>query len=196
MRRCGGSWGSLGKRIRATALAARRLSRKGKPLRRRRTRRLEASHVVPEEGRARLFRRPRHLDHPQVAEDRVRLRGRHLHRRSRPGRGARPGAKEGRLPRGAPENIYIDDLREEFVRDFVFPMFRANADLRGPLPARHLHRPPADRQAPGGDRRRRRRRRRRPRRHRQGQRPGPLRARRLRAEPVHHASSPPGASGT
>ncbi|MDE0333516.1 MAG: argininosuccinate synthase, partial [Defluviicoccus sp.] len=23
--------------------------------------------------------------------------------------------------------IYIDDLREEFVRDFVFPMFRANA---------------------------------------------------------------------
>lgn len=26
-----------------------------------------------------------------------------------------------------PENIFIDDLREEFVRDFVFPMFRANA---------------------------------------------------------------------
>ncbi|MFN3595412.1 MAG: argininosuccinate synthase domain-containing protein, partial [Thiobacillaceae bacterium] len=25
-----------------------------------------------------------------------------------------------------PEHIYIDDLREEFVRDFVFPMFRAN----------------------------------------------------------------------
>src|SRR5215216_5784161 len=25
-----------------------------------------------------------------------------------------------------PENIFIDDLREEFVRDFVFPMFRAN----------------------------------------------------------------------
>ena len=24
-----------------------------------------------------------------------------------------------------PENIFIDDLREEFVRDFVFPMFRA-----------------------------------------------------------------------
>src|SRR5438132_8196837 len=23
--------------------------------------------------------------------------------------------------------IFIDDLREEFVRDFVFPMFRANA---------------------------------------------------------------------
>jgi argininosuccinate synthase len=25
------------------------------------------------------------------------------------------------------ENIFIEDLREEFVRDFVFPMFRANA---------------------------------------------------------------------
>ncbi|CAM2149231.1 Argininosuccinate synthase [Pararobbsia alpina] len=30
-----------------------------------------------------------------------------------------------------PENIYIDDLREEFVRDFVFPMFRANAIYEG-----------------------------------------------------------------
>ncbi len=29
------------------------------------------------------------------------------------------------------ENIYIDDLREEFVRDFVFPMFRANALYEG-----------------------------------------------------------------
>ena len=30
-----------------------------------------------------------------------------------------------------PENIFIDDLREEFVRDFVFPMFRANARYEG-----------------------------------------------------------------
>jgi argininosuccinate synthase len=29
------------------------------------------------------------------------------------------------------EHIYIDDLREEFVRDFVFPMFRANARYEG-----------------------------------------------------------------
>jgi argininosuccinate synthase len=29
------------------------------------------------------------------------------------------------------KNIYIDDLREEFVRDFVFPMFRANALYEG-----------------------------------------------------------------
>src|SRR2546430_5042873 len=27
--------------------------------------------------------------------------------------------------------IYIEDLREEFVRDFVFPMFRANAIYEG-----------------------------------------------------------------
>ena len=81
-----------------------------------------------------------------------------------------------RRPRcSAPREIFIDDLREEFVRDFVFPMFRASA-LRGRLPARHLDRPAADRQAPGRDRAPGRRRRRRPRRHRQGQRPGPLRA--------------------
>ena len=30
-----------------------------------------------------------------------------------------------------PENIFIEDLREEFVRDFVFPMFRANAVYEG-----------------------------------------------------------------
>jgi len=30
-----------------------------------------------------------------------------------------------------PENIFIDDLREEFVRDFVYPMFRANTIYEG-----------------------------------------------------------------
>ena len=30
-----------------------------------------------------------------------------------------------------PEHIYIDDLKEEFVRDFVFPMMRANARYEG-----------------------------------------------------------------
>ena len=29
------------------------------------------------------------------------------------------------------KEIYIDDLREEFVRDFVFPMFRANTVYEG-----------------------------------------------------------------
>src|SRR5258708_36710764 len=30
-----------------------------------------------------------------------------------------------------PENIFIEDLREEFVRDYVLPMFRANAVYEG-----------------------------------------------------------------
>ena len=36
------------------------------------------------------------------------------------------------LAMGVPESsIYIDDVREEFVRDFVFPMFRANTIYEG-----------------------------------------------------------------
>jgi len=30
-----------------------------------------------------------------------------------------------------PENVFIEDVREEFVRDYVFPMFRANAQYEG-----------------------------------------------------------------
>ncbi len=30
-----------------------------------------------------------------------------------------------------PEHVFIEDLREEFVRDYVFPMFRANAQYEG-----------------------------------------------------------------
>jgi len=30
-----------------------------------------------------------------------------------------------------PENIFIDDLREEFVKDYVYPMFRANTIYEG-----------------------------------------------------------------
>src|SRR5688500_20259051 len=30
-----------------------------------------------------------------------------------------------------PENIFIEDLREEFVRDYVFPMFRENTLYEG-----------------------------------------------------------------
>jgi len=41
-------------------------------------------------------------------------------------------AREKALAMGIkPENIFIDDLREEFVRDFVFPMFRANTLYEG-----------------------------------------------------------------
>jgi argininosuccinate synthase len=41
-------------------------------------------------------------------------------------------AREKALMLGVKEqNIYIEDLREEFVRDYVFPMFRANALYEG-----------------------------------------------------------------
>ncbi len=41
-------------------------------------------------------------------------------------------AREKALMAGVkPENIYIVDLREEFVRDYVFPMFRANTVYEG-----------------------------------------------------------------
>ena len=42
-----------------------------------------------------------------------------------------PARKKAELMGLPPENIYIEDLREEFVRDFVFPMFRANAVYEG-----------------------------------------------------------------
>jgi argininosuccinate synthase len=42
-----------------------------------------------------------------------------------------PARKKAELLGIAPGNIYIEDLREEFVRDFVFPMFRANALYEG-----------------------------------------------------------------
>jgi len=41
-------------------------------------------------------------------------------------------AREKALKLGVkPENIFIEDLREDFVRDYVFPMFRANAIYEG-----------------------------------------------------------------
>ncbi|MEM7775437.1 MAG: argininosuccinate synthase [Pseudomonadota bacterium] len=42
-----------------------------------------------------------------------------------------PARKKAEMLGIKPENIFIDDLREEFVRDFVFPMFRANALYEG-----------------------------------------------------------------
>ena len=42
-----------------------------------------------------------------------------------------PARKKAELLGIKPKNIYIDDLREEFVRDFVFPMFRANTLYEG-----------------------------------------------------------------
>ena len=81
------------------------------------------------------------------------------------------------------KEIYIEDLREVFVRDYVFPMFRANALYEGVyLLGTSIARPLiAKRQIEiaretgrrcGG-----------PRRHRQGQRPGPFRAQLLCLNP-------------
>ncbi|RDD60237.1 argininosuccinate synthase [Ferruginivarius sediminum] len=42
-----------------------------------------------------------------------------------------PARKKAEMLGIKPQNIYIDDLREEFVRDYVFPMFRANAVYEG-----------------------------------------------------------------
>src|SRR4249919_2234410 len=42
-----------------------------------------------------------------------------------------PARRKAELLGSKPGNIFIDDLREEFVRDFVFPMFRANTVYEG-----------------------------------------------------------------
>src|SRR5271157_2767746 len=42
-----------------------------------------------------------------------------------------PARKKAELLGIKPENIFVEDLREEFVRDYVFPMFRANALYEG-----------------------------------------------------------------
>src|SRR5690349_5966014 len=42
-----------------------------------------------------------------------------------------PARKKAQLLGIKDENIFIEDLREEFVRDYVFPMFRANALYEG-----------------------------------------------------------------
>ncbi|MEA2935424.1 MAG: argininosuccinate synthase [Variibacter sp.] len=42
-----------------------------------------------------------------------------------------PARKKAELLGIKPQNIFIEDLREEFVGDYVFPMFRANAQYEG-----------------------------------------------------------------
>jgi argininosuccinate synthase len=42
-----------------------------------------------------------------------------------------PARRKAELLGIKPENIFIEDLRDEFVRDYVFPMFRANARYEG-----------------------------------------------------------------
>src|SRR4028119_2217952 len=42
-----------------------------------------------------------------------------------------PARAKAKLMGVKPENIFIEDVREEFVRDYVFPMFRANTVYEG-----------------------------------------------------------------
>ena len=42
-----------------------------------------------------------------------------------------PARKKAELLGIKKENIYVEDIREEFIRDYVFPMFRANAVYEG-----------------------------------------------------------------
>ena len=55
------------------------------------------------------------------------------------------GLEEKALASGA-SKLIIDDLREEFLRDYVFPTMQAGRRLRARLPAGHLHGSSADRQ--------------------------------------------------
>ena len=135
--------------------------------------------------RPRLFRRPRHVHHPEMAADDLRREVVTFTADLGQGEELEPARKKAEMMGIKPENIFIEDVREEFVRDFVFPMFRANAALRGPVPAWHLDRAAADRQASGRDRPQNRRRRGRAWRDRQGQRSGALRTVGLCARPRH-----------
>src|SRR6478736_10020568 len=47
------------------------------------------------------------------------------------GQGAEVAPARAKARKMGVKQIFIDDLREEFVRDFVFPMFRANAIYEG-----------------------------------------------------------------
>ena len=59
------------------------------------------------------------------------MRGGDIYRRPGQGEELEPARAKAELLGVKPENIHIEDVREEFVRDFVFPMFRANAVYEG-----------------------------------------------------------------
>ena len=61
------------------------------------------------------------------------------------------GLTEKALRTGASKCI-IEDLRAEFARDFIFPMFQARRDLRRAVLSRYQHRASTHRQTHGRDR--------------------------------------------
>ena len=103
-----------------------------------------------QKGGSRLFGRPRHLDHSEMAESHLWLRGGDVYRRSRPGRGAGTGAQDRRTCRHQ-GNLYRRSARR------IRQRFRLSDDarqcpLRGRLPARHVDCAAADFQAPDRNR--------------------------------------------
>ena len=85
------------------------------------------------------------------------------------------GLEEKARKTGASE-VYVEDMREEFVSEYLWKLVRVRRRLRAQVSARHVDRPAAAGQEAGGSRARHRLRRAGARLHRQGQRPGPLRA--------------------
>ena len=61
------------------------------------------------------------------------------------------GVREKALASGA-EECYVEDLRQEFVEDFIFPTLRAGAIYNREVPPGHLHGAPTDRPPAGGGR--------------------------------------------
>ncbi len=121
------------------------------------SKRVLPSHAEPQEAasqarRPRLFGRARHVDHPQVAADRIWRGGHHLHRRSRPGRGARARAQEGRAAWHQARAHFHRGRARGIRARLRLPDVPRQRAIRGPVPARHLDRAAADRQASGRDR--------------------------------------------
>jgi len=60
-----------------------------------------------------------------------------------------PASKRKARKTGASE-VYVEDMREEFVSQYLWKLVRSGGVLRAQIPARHFRRPPAARQEAGG----------------------------------------------
>ena len=82
-----------------------------------------------QEGCPGIFRRVGYFRHFEVASRNVRLRSRRVLRRLGQGENLKAIKAKG-LALGA-SKVYVEDLREVFVKDHVFPMLRGNAVYEG-----------------------------------------------------------------
>jgi prepilin-type N-terminal cleavage/methylation domain-containing protein len=81
------------------------------------------------ENRFSLFGRPRHLGAAFVDQGNLRRRDDRLLRQHRPG--GRIAGLEAKAKKTGASKIYIDDLQEEFARDFIYPIIQAGAIYEG-----------------------------------------------------------------